>query len=49
MTPNGKLTGIPPEDLIPDIEAAGFAIIIVRPKRQSESVNAVARVSLKPD
>lgn len=32
VTRNGKLTRIPPEDLIPDLEAAGLEVIIVRPK-----------------
>ena len=35
FTRDGKLTRIPPEDLIPDPEAAGLEVIIVRPKRQS--------------
>ncbi len=33
VTRNGKMTRIPPEDLIPDLEAAGLEVIIVRPKR----------------
>ena len=31
---DGKLTRIPPEDLISDLEAAGLEIIIIRPKRK---------------
>jgi hypothetical protein len=34
VTRNGKLTRIPPGDLIPDLEAAGLEVIIVRPKRK---------------
>lgn len=34
VTRDGKLTRIPPEDLIPDLEAAGYEVIIVRPKRK---------------
>jgi hypothetical protein len=33
VTRNGKLTHIPPDELIPDLEAAGLEIIIVRPKQ----------------
>lgn len=33
VTRNGKLTHIPPDELIPDLEAAGLEVIIVRPKR----------------
>lgn len=33
VTRDGKLTRIPPSDLIPDLEAAGLEVIIVRPKR----------------
>jgi len=32
VTRDGKLTRIPPADLIPDLEAAGLEVIIVRPK-----------------
>jgi hypothetical protein len=32
VTRNGKLTCIPPGELIPDLEAAGLEVIIVRPK-----------------
>lgn len=32
VTRNGKLTHIPPDELIPDLEAAGLEVIIVRPK-----------------
>lgn len=32
---DGKLTRIPPDDLIPDLEEAGFEIIIIRPKRKA--------------
>lgn len=31
---DGKLTRIPPADLIPDLEAAGLEIIIIRPKQR---------------
>ena len=30
---DGKLTHIKPEELIPDIEAAGLEVVIVRPKK----------------
>lgn len=33
VTRDGKLTRIPPEGLMPDLEAAGLEVIIVRPKR----------------
>lgn len=32
VTRDGKLTRIPTADLIPDLEAAGLEVIIVRPK-----------------
>lgn len=35
VTRNGKLTRIPPEDLIPDLEEAGLEVIIIRPKRKA--------------
>jgi hypothetical protein len=34
VTRDGKLTRIPPADLIPDLEAAGLEIIIIRPKQK---------------
>lgn len=34
VTRDGKLTRIPPEELIPDLEAAGLEIIIIRPKQK---------------
>jgi hypothetical protein len=34
VTRDGKLTRIPPADLIPDLEAAGLEVIIIRPKQK---------------
>ncbi len=34
VTRDGKLTRIPPADLIPDLEEAGLEIIIIRPQER---------------